>query len=323
MNEKSRTDTSTEQCQICRSGNSSVLYHIERQSCDHNDFLSLIVMQCKSCKSIFLQRNDDLQKFQGYYEKWWQKQWGPVYEALQEKLTEACMVKCRWLERLFDEKGKLLDIGCGEGTFLEVAQQRGWQVSGIEVTRSALELAGDRVGKDKVFEGFQSAGFDDNLFDLITLWDVIEHLPYPVDTLSKACQVLRPNGIITIVTPNVKSLIHRIAHCAYRLTFGLWKRPLAVIYIPGHLFYFSRSDLINVLHNAGFSKVNFLSDFELPGGLFDDLDAVFSANKGQWWARIPFSRWAIKAAIYLSRKLGQPYRLIAVAEKGSITKIVG
>lgn len=152
------------------------------------------------------------------------------------------------LDILLPEKGKLLDVGCGCGDFLHLAQDFGWDTSGLDISAYAANKA-SREGKIKVFVGtLEEADYPAESFDAITAWDFIEHLDDPVAFAQQAKKLLKPSGILVIRTPNQQSLFHWIAGLAYR--FG-WTYPLAQLYHADHLSYFSRKTLAEVFEKNG------------------------------------------------------------------------
>lgn len=275
----------------------------------------MTVLQCDSCKLVFLEQSEALASAQAHFEHYWEERWGPVYNECKTEVRSMTVAKCEWLERIIGRTGRLLDMGCGEGSFLATAKSRGWEVSGAEVSEVAAQRAKAKVGEDHIFQTLEAAQYPDHFFDVVTLWDVIEHLPDPVRTLRRLCRVLRPGGHIIISTPNANSLLHRAAHWTHRCTLNRWTLPIRLIYLPEHLYYFDPKTLMDALSRAGFARVEFGSGSEAPEGLFDNLDALFSANKREGWTRLPFLKPAIAAMLSFSRWLKRPYRLLAVAHK--------
>ena len=129
------------------------------------------------------------------------------------------------------EKGKLLDFGCGTGNFLNVCQENGWSVLGIEPDNGARAIANKKVG-DKVFESDKLNKLEPNTFDAITLWHVLEHLPQPEITIAAFKKLLKPNGILIIAVPNYKSFDAK--H---------YKEFWAAFDVPRHLWHFSKESI--------------------------------------------------------------------------------
>ena len=138
--------------------------------------------------------------------------------------------------------GRLLDVGCHLGLFLDVARARGWQVAGVEPSRWSVERARER-GLDVRHGTLETSGFPPGSFDVVTMWDVVEHVADPLAELRRIHRVLRPNGVLALCTMNVDALFPRLAGRRWP-----W-------YMQMHLVYFSRRTLHNMLTKAGFRVV--------------------------------------------------------------------
>ncbi|MHB8511328.1 MAG: class I SAM-dependent methyltransferase [Actinomycetota bacterium] len=142
-----------------------------------------------------------------------------------------------WLGR--NGPGRLLDVGCGTGAFLERMRDRGWSVIGIEPDSTAAESARAR-GLDVRCTGIEDAELEDHSFDAITMSHVIEHVSDPVETLRRCNTLLSTNGRLVIVTPNSKSLGRKL--------FGNdwlgWD-------VPRHLHLFDQQNLATSAVKAG------------------------------------------------------------------------
>lgn len=138
-------------------------------------------------------------------------------------------------------QGRLLDVGCYAGIFLEEAKQQGFQVSGIEPSKWAADYARSKVNCE-VYQGmFDSFAFPNAAaYDLITIWDVIEHLANPKKSIRKAFQLLRPGGYIAITTHDIQSIFARLLGSRY---------PWLMRF---HLVHFSPDTLSQMLISEGF-----------------------------------------------------------------------
>ncbi len=116
----------------------------------------------------------------------------------------------RWIEKLVT-KGNLLEVGCATGLALKVAQKQGWNVFGVEVNAKAALIANEVLKADVVRVGNLNDGmFPNEYFSLVTLFDVIEHIPHPIEFLSILHKKIAPGGSILFVTPNVDTLSFKI-----------------------------------------------------------------------------------------------------------------
>ena len=113
------------------------------------------------------------------------------------------------IESLYPGKGDLLDIGCGAGFFLNSARERGWNCHGLEILPEYIKYAKENFALENIrFESLdEPLTYDDNTFDVITLWDLIEHLRNPLKSLKQINRVMKPGGLLVIWTPNVKNAI--------------------------------------------------------------------------------------------------------------------
>ena len=142
------------------------------------------------------------------------------------------------------KKGRLLDVGCGNGTFLAMMRDAGWEVQGVETDPVAGRFARERFGVPVITGTLAEARLADQSFDAVTLSHVIEHVYDPGELLEECRRVLKPGGRLAVVTPNVESYGHRIFKDAWR---GL--EP------PRHLRVFSPGALKAYVEKFGFRQV--------------------------------------------------------------------
>ena len=144
------------------------------------------------------------------------------------------------IEKTAATGGQLLDIGAATGTFLEVARQRGWQTKGVEISAYAA-AEGVKKNLDIVAGTIQTARLNHNFFDVITLWDVFEHVENPKKEIEDISDLLKPNGVIAMNLPDTGSLFAKISG-------KFW--PLLLP--PEHIHLFSKKGLINLLERKGY-----------------------------------------------------------------------
>jgi 2-polyprenyl-3-methyl-5-hydroxy-6-metoxy-1,4-benzoquinol methylase len=146
---------------------------------------------------------------------------------------------------------KLLDVGCGQGNFLKLARDYGWRVNGVELARSACEYGKVNFNLDILNTGIEEAHFKENSFDVITLWNVLDHLRNPLEMLKEAYRILEPDGILIIRVPNVTFhiLVHRIFPLINKFCKSLNDPSIIVNY------GFSVKTIKKILHEAGFCNI--------------------------------------------------------------------
>lgn len=162
---------------------------------------------------------------------------------LMPSLRAGADAECRHLPRLPNGGGRLLDIGCGNGGFLTLAKDAGWEVSGVDFDPAAVETAQAR-GLDVRCGGHELLETEIERYDIITLSHVIEHVRDPKSLLQRIYTLLKPGGLLWLDTPNLKSLGARRFGPAWR---GL--EP------PRHLVLFNPESLAQCLREAGFRSL--------------------------------------------------------------------
>lgn len=168
------------------------------------------------------------------------------YEADRYCITRTARRRLDTIERFAPERGRLLDVGCALGFFLAAARDRGWQVEGLDISRHAVDYATGRLHIPARAGHLEDAGFEPASFDLVTAWDVIEHVPAPLETLAHCRSLLRPGGLLVLSTPDVGSLVAK-------LTGPRW---MGFKLAEEHLWYFSRHTIELALDRAGFETLS-------------------------------------------------------------------
>jgi len=232
-------------CNLCGSQRFAVLYRgrstrapdldpnsMRCTSLEHGGFTNIV--QCSDCGLIYQNPCDDDETLAKLYA-------GvddPVYERESGGRVRTFG---RLVERLgrYAQPGRLVDVGCYTGIFLEQARRAGWDVVGVEPSAWAAKLA--REKGFTVFEGaFRDAHELPAPFDAVTIWDVIEHLPDPLADLKHAHSILKPGAVLALSTMDTASLFARLAGRHWP-----W-------YMRMHLVYFTRESMRRMLEAAGF-----------------------------------------------------------------------
>jgi 2-polyprenyl-3-methyl-5-hydroxy-6-metoxy-1,4-benzoquinol methylase len=201
------------------------------------------IFSCSSCKVEFLfpQLNDsELKKL---YSENYYRAWGIVGEKENEstKQMKISIFQLRLsLIQKYINKGKILDVGCATGYFLEAAKKMGFEPFGVELSEYSSGIAQNKFGDNNVFTGtLEECKFLDKFFDVISMSDLIEHVRNPKQTLSKAVSLLKDAGIIMIMTPDTKAFSNK-------LMGKKWTH-----YKLEHFFYFNRNALSYIAGKCG------------------------------------------------------------------------
>jgi cyclopropane fatty-acyl-phospholipid synthase-like methyltransferase len=134
---------------------------------------------------------------------------------------------------------RLLDVGCHIGVFVEIAARHGWDAWGVEPSHWAAMQA-QQAGLQVVEGTMETAGFDNASFDVITMWDVIEHLEQPSAEVSQAFRLLKPGGMLVAHTMDLDSLFARLMGRRWP-----WLMEM-------HLYYFTQRTLATLMEKSGF-----------------------------------------------------------------------
>lgn len=159
--------------------------------------------------------------------------------SLIQPIREYVRGSVLWLNA--SQKGRLLDVGCGNGKFLANMRELGWKVNGVELDPLAVNIAKKHY-EIEAFQGtLEEAKFENEYFDAVTINHVIEHISNPTKLLTECHRILKKGGVLIIVTPNIKSLGHMIFR-------EMWRG----IEAPRHLYIFSPRALQILSDQLGF-----------------------------------------------------------------------
>lgn len=111
-----------------------------------------------------------------------------------------------WRFEQYRYTGRLLEVGCATGDFLDHAKSLGWKTAGSEIAEHTARIARERVGCEVRSGPFEESGFEEESFDVVAMWDVVEHLYDPISALAEAWRVLRTGGLMALNTPNYNSI---------------------------------------------------------------------------------------------------------------------
>lgn len=153
------------------------------------------------------------------------------------------------------EVESILDIDCGEGAFLDLAKRAGLHTAGIEISPHAALVAVQK-GHEIFCNSVEEASFPPGVrFDIITMWDILEHLHQPNQALRNVFVSIAPGGRLFIATPMIGSVYDRLGILLHRLSGGRFNQLLRMCWSREHLFRFDREDACQVLRSIGFANV--------------------------------------------------------------------
>lgn len=240
-------------CHLCQGRQFQVLFHLD----------GFQIVRCRQCKLIStdlaLKRTD----LEAMYA-------APYYQRRHDYYFQNCVTntsvknentnirdfrKGLSLIERYKSEGKLLDVGCALGIFLHLARERGWQVYGVDISRYAVSYAREVLGLEAFAGELEEIHFPGKSFDVITLWDVLEHFVDPSHQLQEIRRVLKDDGIVLMNTPNEEGLVRFLAGMIFRLSRGKIAYPVRKLYHRFHHHYFTGQTLQALLEKNGFTLV--------------------------------------------------------------------
>lgn len=227
-------------CNTCSSDNTRHLISIENAK----------IVKCNNCDLVYLNPRPTKKELEKLYQKGYYKNKGffkgkycgyyDYYKNVEGTIKTFSIVQ-KNLKKI-KQKAKLLDIGCGPGIYLGVAERDGFEVRGLEISKEGFEIA---KSKFKVINKTLEEANIKEKFDIITLFDVIEHIPNPKDILLRINKLLNKDGIVCIITPDSNSFLAKLLGSKWP-EFKRWRE---------HIYFFSTSTLNRLLENTGFELV--------------------------------------------------------------------
>jgi len=232
-------------CNLCKCSNSKVLYNLTDLLLERDEVLTTFV-QCRRCGLIYQNPRPTREGIGNHYP--------PEYDSynneldhkdvswLYNKAFRYGLYKRHHFVTRHRSHGKLLDIGCATGQFLHaMGRIRGYELTGVEINDYAAKIAREKYGLD-VFTGtLEQANYPNDCFDVVTLWDVLEHMHDPASSLCEIYRILKPGGCLILRVPNGKSWDAKL--------FGKYWFGLDA---PRHLYVFTTSTLEALLRKTGF-----------------------------------------------------------------------
>lgn len=235
-------------CKLCQSSNVRQKYTLDR----------LDVGQCRDCRFTFITSNVADAELMEMYTSEGAVDFLVSREARNVAKFEERLVEIKELHNGQIEGLRLLDVGCGAGDFCYLAAQNGIKAVGIDISGSVIEVAQQRYGEHAEYQSIdveemvRSGG---ELFDVVTLWDVIEHCTDPCKVISCCRSLVKKGGFICINTPNCNSLYDKLAAVAYRMNLRIGKKMLKQRYSTAHLQLWSKPTLKKLFGNYGMEVV--------------------------------------------------------------------
>jgi len=257
---------------------------------------------CADCGTAFVFPQPDAEELARYYPESYEAHVASTGGGVLKRIAARLGVrrKVKYVAR-FCRNGKLLDIGCGRGDFIQETQRRGFEAFGVEGSPQGVRLCRER-GLNVEQCDFDAADIGRASFDVVTMWHVLEHLRDPEGAVKKIAAALKPGGRFIFCVPNTASVNARV--------FGeLWSG----YDVPRHLFAFSEKAIARMLETSGlvmedrrtffggFSALN----YDLKFWLDEKPGAGVPSRAVRFVARSIFFRVLTAPLMFLIEKLGR------------------
>lgn len=239
------------------------------------DFAPYRVVTCPGCGLVFLSprlTESAILKLYSDEEYYVSEVAGRGYDEYLEVRHNWIRTFTRRLEQIarYQSPGKVLDIGCGPGFFLEAAQAKGYDVYGLDPSDYIVNVARKKFG-DRIQHGvIETANYPADEFDLVVAFDTFEHIYRPLEWLAAVRRVLKPGGLLAITTPDPTSLLARVSGRSW-VSFKL----------PEHVFYWSSAPIRRALTDGwDVLEVTRAGQYATLGFLFRRLFRISSNPRG-------------------------------------------
>jgi len=281
-------------CRICGSSQYHLLFSADNIRRKAKRFFN--VVQCKDCGFKYINPSPTEESLKYYYEDY--------MAHVPERINGLEKIYYRFFRNTRNARppGRFLDIGCGNGKYLDFMRSLGWETVGVdagpgcEFARQVLNL--------EVYDGnLWEHRFPDSSFDVITLWFVLEHIWDPMRLLSECYRILKPGGQIIISTLNTNSFETKV-----------FKRYWWHLLVPEHLCQFDESSLQSVIQKTGF-RIFYLRHEPICCGILGSLQNLLSSKKIPLNINITFFRILFIPIDFLCALLKSSGLITAYAEK--------
>lgn len=227
-------------CPVCRS----------KRAAPYHEDAAIRLVRCCSCGLKFQNPMPSQVTLDALYssEEYYDSQYLPEHFEARKAMFSHRLAE---LEALKGDTGRLLEVGCGRGQFLEAALGRGWQACGQEFAASTVQALAKQVPGAQLAHGVfpEECPFPDESFDLLHLNHVLEHFFDPLAALRRIHKLLKPGGLVYCEVPRQSNVQTLLSNLVGRKDFG-------VHYFVEHLCYFDTASMRQALKRTGFTPLS-------------------------------------------------------------------
>lgn len=252
-------------CPVCKSKNFGLLFKAKDYRLKLTKDIFNIV-KCRNCEFIFLNPRPSQDEFINFYPTDFHKNdTSLLYKIIEPCFTLSLKNTIRTLKR-YKKQGKILDIGCGNGSFILAMQKHGYDVWGVELNPEAQKYTLLNLKGRIFFQELKECKFPEKSFDIITMFQSLEHVADLGTLFAEIRRIIKDKGIFYICVPNADFFESRFfGHYYYNLE------------VPRHFYFFSQKILSKLLSKNGFEVVRVVRD-----NIFESVLTPTSFYHGLW-----------------------------------------
>ncbi|WP_044172490.1 class I SAM-dependent methyltransferase [Flectobacillus major] len=236
-----------EECPVCKNTTTTHFITCKDHTVSHEAFN---IVACTACGFKFTNPRPNATEIGKYYQSEAYISHSNTSKGIVAKIYHqvrkiTLLDKVKLINSLYHTKGKLLDVGCGTGMFLNTAKEDGWQVNGIEPSDDARKLA-EEITHTSIASEVLTA-FTNQKFNIITMWHVLEHVHLLNETIDWLFNKIENDGKVIIAVPNYQSY-----------DASVYQESWAAYDVPRHLYHFSKDTIKQLFAAHGFELVKHL-----------------------------------------------------------------
>jgi 2-polyprenyl-3-methyl-5-hydroxy-6-metoxy-1,4-benzoquinol methylase len=232
-------------CVLCNRSYSTVIEHCEE---------GYKVVKCLGCGLVYV---DPIPKKELLEKAYLAEYYTPWLETQRKKRRKMWKTRISTLNSFSERKGNLLDVGCGEGLFLELARRDGWDVTGTEISPFAVKYGKERLDLNILQGELIDIEFTDKSFNAVTIWHVLEHTRNPIIVLKEIRRIIKDDGVLIMAIPNLNNIL---SQWAYRLVIGKRRHLFDPSDRELHLYHFTTESIKLALEKTGFRVEKIIPD---------------------------------------------------------------
>jgi len=205
------------------------------------------IIKCRGCGVLYTDPCPQKEEMGNYYpeEAYYGSQSGERLISILEELNKGiALLKVRKISR-YKKKGVILDLGCGRGLLLSMLKARGWNCFGVEQSDELIRFITEKYGIEMRKEDPEEWDFPEKKFDIVYIYHVLEHIPYPDEVLKEVRKIIKDDGILMVGVPSTSSI-------QFKISRSKWYH----LDVPRHMVHFNISNLTRLLEKYGFTVIS-------------------------------------------------------------------